>query len=166
MLAVAHQLQRIFDRLRAADVEMHATLQAELLLRVDGNRLGQLDAGLMQILAGDLRQHVDLALQRVVEALVAVAEVDRRVPHLQIEERHAGGVVHPAAFAMAEDLRRIDVVNGVAKGAVLRLIGQQLRRQESRRLRRSGRKRSWEQGLVNYLRVRPWGPLFDFCVHG
>ena len=48
---------------------------------------GELDLLAMQILARDLRQAVELALQRVVQALVAVAEIDGRVPHLQVEIR-------------------------------------------------------------------------------
>src|SRR6185295_2205523 len=55
VLEVAHELQAVFDRLTAADVEMDATLAAEFLLRVAGNDGGELDLFAMQVLAGDLR---------------------------------------------------------------------------------------------------------------
>lgn len=80
----------------------------------------------MQILRGDLRQRVELALDGVVEALVAIAEVDGGVPHLQVEEFVTGAVVHERAFAAGEDLGRVHVVHGVAVRAVLRLERQDL----------------------------------------
>src|SRR3989475_354340 len=61
------------------------------------------------------------------DLLVAVAEVAGRVPHLQVEVGHARTVEHIAAFATLEDLRRVDVVDGVAEGAVAGFVGQQLR---------------------------------------
>ncbi len=123
---VAHDLERILDRLRTADVEMHAAIQTELLFRVDRDGLGQLDARLVQVLAGHLRQQVDLVFQHVVQTLVGVAEVDRRIPHLQVKERRARGIEHVAAFAAAEDLRRVNIMHGIAERAVLGLVGQQL----------------------------------------
>ena len=116
---VTHHFQRVLDRLRAADVEVHATVEAEFLLGVHRDHFRQLDLALVQVLAGDLRQGVDLLFQRVVQARVGVAEVDRRVPHLQVEVGLVFGVPHVGAFAAAENTRRLDVVNGVAVGAVL-----------------------------------------------
>src|SRR6185369_9521713 len=46
---IAHQLQRILDRLRAADVEMHTPLRAELALGVLGDARRELDLLAMQI---------------------------------------------------------------------------------------------------------------------
>src|SRR5262249_32925535 len=102
---VAHQLERILDRLRAADVEVHPSLERELLLGVARDQRGELDLLAVQVLARDLRQAVDLALERVVEPAVGVAEIDRRVPHLQIEIFAPGGVVDERALAALEDLR-------------------------------------------------------------
>ncbi len=99
---------------------MHAALHAPLPFGILRDHLRQLDLGRMQVLAGDLRQGVDLTLQHIVQALVGVAEVDRRVPHLQVEERRAGGVVQIAALAALEDLRRIGVVDRIAERAVAR----------------------------------------------
>jgi len=124
---IADELQRILDGLRATHIEVHAALAPELALHVLSNGLGELDTSLVEVLAGHLRQHVDLALQRIVQALIAVTEIDRGVPHLQVEERHVRRVVHPAAFTAAEDLRRVHVVHGVAEGAVLGFVAQQLR---------------------------------------
>src|SRR6185312_16624953 len=42
---IAHDLERILDRLRAADVEVHAAVAAPLLLRILGDDLRQLDLG-------------------------------------------------------------------------------------------------------------------------
>jgi hypothetical protein len=80
----------------------------------------------VQILAGDLRQLVELALQGLVVPRIRVAEIDRRIPHLQIEKRRAGGIVKIAAFAAVEDLRRFLVVDRVAERAVRRLVGKKL----------------------------------------
>src|SRR5258706_10354465 len=82
---LAHQLERILDRLRAADVELYAAFQAEAALDALAHHPGELDFLAVQVLAGELRQLVDLRLERVVHRLVGVAEIDGRVPHLQIE---------------------------------------------------------------------------------
>src|SRR5205085_10067929 len=123
---VADELEGILDGLRAADVEVHAALLPELRLGVAGDQRRKLDLLAMQVLARDLRQAVDLALQGLVQALVGVAEVDRRVPHLEIEERRAGEIVEERALAGREDLRRLGVVHGVAVRAVLRLEREKL----------------------------------------
>src|SRR5262249_38484025 len=67
---VAHELERILDRLRAADVEVHPALEPELRFRVARDQRGELDLLAVQVLARDLRQAVDLALESVVEAAV------------------------------------------------------------------------------------------------
>ena len=105
---VADELERVLDRLRAADVEVDAAL-ADPTWRSASSAIarGELDLGRVQVLARDLRQRVDLALQHVVQARVGIAEVDRRVPHLQIEVRHAARVEQVAALAALEDLRRL-----------------------------------------------------------
>ena len=97
---------------------MHAPLLVPFAPGVLGDRLGKLDLGRMQVLARDLRQGVELLLHRLVEARIGIAEVDRRIPHLQVEVRHAGGVEEVAALAAREDLRRLDVVDGVAERAI------------------------------------------------
>ena len=81
---VAHDLERVIHCLRAADVEMHPALDAVFFFDIGANRFRQLDLFLVQVLAGKLRQGVDLALEFIVEALVLVAEVDRGIPHLQV----------------------------------------------------------------------------------
>ncbi|RMO59452.1 hypothetical protein ALQ29_05598 [Pseudomonas marginalis pv. marginalis] len=115
---VTHHFQGVFDGLRTADVEVHTTVEAEFFLGVDRDHFRQLDLAFVQVLAGDLRQGVDLLFQRVVQARVGVAEVDRRVPHLQVEVGLVFGVPHIGAFATAENTWRLDVVDGVAIGAV------------------------------------------------
>jgi hypothetical protein len=84
---VAHQLQRVLHRLRTADVEMHAPLHAEATFDLTDQRVGELDLLRVQVLARHLRQGVELALDGVVDARVGVAEIDGRMPHLQIEVR-------------------------------------------------------------------------------
>ncbi len=115
---VAHHLERIFDGLRTADIEVHAASPPPLGLGVLRDHFRQLDLGWVQILAGHLRQRVQLALHDLGQALVLVAEVDRRVPHLQVEELGALGVVHERAFAAGEELRVGQVVHRIAVGAV------------------------------------------------
>ena len=85
VLEIADDLEAVLDRLAAADVEVHAALLAEFLLGIAGDDRRELDLLAVQILRGDLRQRVELAFHGVGEALVLVAEVDRRVPHLQVE---------------------------------------------------------------------------------
>ncbi|MPM08574.1 hypothetical protein SDC9_54887 [bioreactor metagenome] len=123
---VAHHLERILDGLRAAHVEVHAALFAPLLLGVLRDELRQLDLGGVQILTGHLRQLLELLDHSVFQPLVLVAEVDGRVPHLQIQIRRASVVIHVAAFAAGENLGGIDVMDGVAKRAVLGFVGQEL----------------------------------------
>ncbi len=126
MGGIAHHLERVFNRLGAAHVEMHAAWHAPFLLGILRNELGQLDLRRVQVLAGHLGQLAQLLDHLVFQALVLVAEVHGRIPHLQIQVRRAFLVIHVAALAAAEDLGGIDVVNGVAKRAVLGFISQQL----------------------------------------
>src|SRR3984893_10616063 len=122
---VADELQRIFHRLRAADVEMHAALEAEFSFGILRDRRGKLDLLAVEILACDLRQPVDLAFQRVVETLVGVAEIDGRVPHLKVEVLLALAVVDERAFATLEDFRYLGIVNRVAERAIFRFEREQ-----------------------------------------
>ena len=115
---VAYELQRIPDRLRTADVEVYAALVTELALGILGDERRKFDLLAMQILRSDLRQLVELAMGGRVQALVAVAEIDGGVPHLQIEERRAGAVINEGAFASFEELRLVRIVNRIAVGAI------------------------------------------------
>ena len=99
VLGVAHELQAVLDRLAAADIEVDAALQPELLLGRLGQHGGELDLLAVQVLARHLRQPVELAPRGIVEALVAIAEIDGRVPHLQIEVGAALRVVEERALA-------------------------------------------------------------------
>ncbi len=60
---IADDLQRILNRLRAADVEMNAPLAAELRLVEPRERGGQLHFLRMEVLTRQLRQRVELFLQ-------------------------------------------------------------------------------------------------------
>jgi hypothetical protein len=122
---ITHELQRILDGLAAADVELHPTLHAELARGVAGDGGGKLDLLAVQILARELGQAVELAAHDVGQAWVGVAEVDRRVPHLQVEVGAPTCVVQERAFAGLEDLRRLAVVDGIAVRAVQGLEGEQ-----------------------------------------
>src|SRR5207244_3353125 len=70
---VAHQLQRVLHGLRAADVEVHAALQPEALLVVLSDAPRELDLLLVQVLARDLRQGIDLPLERIVQSRIGIA---------------------------------------------------------------------------------------------
>src|SRR6267378_8340291 len=98
---------------------MDAAVQAELRLveSPDGGR--QFYFFRVQILTGELWQLVDLILEYVVEALVAIAETCCGVPHLQIEVRCTLSIIKVVPLSALEDLRRIQIVNGVAPRAVL-----------------------------------------------
>src|SRR3990170_4779470 len=104
---------------------MHAALAAELGLGVARDDGGELDLLAVQILAGKLRQPGELARERLVEPAVAVAEIDRGVPHLQVEVGAAGGVVEEAALAALKNFRR-GIVHGVAVRAIEGLELEQL----------------------------------------
>src|SRR5579862_3175550 len=71
---VTDDLERILDRLRAADIEVHAASLTELRLVQTADGRGQLYALRMEVLRGQLWQLVELTRQRVVQALVAIAE--------------------------------------------------------------------------------------------
>jgi ABC-type branched-subunit amino acid transport system ATPase component len=97
------------------------TVSSDKILQIAGELI------LVQILARNLRQPIHLTDDRVVQALIAVAEVDGRVPHLQVKIFATGAVVHERAFAAIEDLRRIGVVHRIAMRTVHVLKGQKLR---------------------------------------
>ena len=82
---VAHELEGVLNGLRAAHVEVHAALFAPRVLDGFAEHGGEFDLFLVQVLGGDLRQRVDLALQGIVQARVGIAEVDGGIPHLEVE---------------------------------------------------------------------------------
>ena len=105
---VAHELQAVLDRLAAADVEMHAALRAELLLGVLGDACAASSIfSRCRYWLATCGSRSSWRRTRVVQARVAVAEIDGRVPHLQVEVRRALRVVEERALAALEDLRRI-----------------------------------------------------------
>src|SRR6185295_8048164 len=105
---------------------MHPSLFAEFALGILGNERGQLDLFPVQILARHLRQAIELAAHGGIEARIAIAEVYRRVPHLQIEEFAPFRVEQERALAAVEDLRRVGVVHGIAVRAVFVLKREKL----------------------------------------
>src|ERR1700756_3085870 len=80
----------------------------------------------MQVLAGQLRQRVDLMLQCIIETAVLIAEIDRRVPHLKIEVRDSLIVKQVTAVASRENLRRVRVMNGIAVRTVTAVFLQEI----------------------------------------
>src|SRR5262249_6201076 len=114
LLEVADELKAVLHCLAAADIEMHAAFLAKFLLGILGNHRRKFDLLAMQVLTRNLRQTVELAAHRSVQARVAIAEIDGRVPHLQVEELTSLRVVDKRALAMIENLRRIRVVDGIA----------------------------------------------------
>src|SRR5581483_368995 len=69
---IAHQFERVLDRLGTAAVEMNAALQAELTLGVLGDARGELDFFPVQILRSHLRQSIELAVSGIVQSPIAV----------------------------------------------------------------------------------------------
>ena len=53
---LAHELQRVLDRLRAADIEVDAALHPERPLDALAEHRRELDLFAVQVLAGELRQ--------------------------------------------------------------------------------------------------------------
>ncbi len=123
--ALAHELQRVLDRLRAANVELHPPLHAEAALDALADHLGELDLFTMEILAGELRQPLHLIAQRLHHLPICVAEVDSGIPHLQIKVLPPVEIVEKAAFAALEDLRLLGVVDSVAVRAITALFFEQ-----------------------------------------
>ncbi len=105
---------------------MHATFNAQALFHHLAEGLGQLHLFGVEVLAGELRQGVDLPLECVIQPAVGVAEVDGRVPHLKVEVRCASLIEQVAAIAPAENLRWIGVVDGVPVGAVLAVLEEKI----------------------------------------
>ena len=124
---VSNELEGIFDGLRAADIEMHAPFDPKTLLAMLGDTRGHLHLLRVQVLAGKLRQAIELAFQRLDQPAVLVAEARRGIPHLKIQVRYAMFIVEITAFAIDKNLGGIQVVDRISKGAVFPLQGQQLR---------------------------------------
>src|SRR5690606_22556590 len=103
ILGVADELEAVLDRLASTHVEVNTPLLAELLLGIAGNHRGQLNLLAMQVLARDLRQGVELPFDGIVQPGITIAEVDGRVPHLQVEILAAFAVIEERAFAAIED---------------------------------------------------------------
>src|SRR5579863_6863604 len=82
----------------------------------------------MQILAGELRQPVELALQRFAKPRILVAKARGRIPHLKVEVRRAFLVVEVRPLTVHKNLGGLEIVDGVAKRAVLTLEFEEFRR--------------------------------------
>src|SRR5262249_3113834 len=115
------------DRLRAADVEVDAAIDAEPRGVEPADRCRQLDLLRMQVLAGELRERLQLSRQRAVQTSVPVAETRRGVPHLQIQVRSAFLVVQVAALRPRKRLGRIEIMNCIAPRTILSFERQQFR---------------------------------------
>ena len=118
VFGIADDLQRILNCLRTADIEMHAAFGAERGFDPLADSGGQFDLFAVQILAGHLRQLIKLALDRIVQTLVFVAEIDGRIPHLQIQKGLSLSVVHIGAFAGLENFWFVDIVDRIAMRAI------------------------------------------------
>ena len=79
-----HEFNRVFNGLGAPHVELHAPFDSEGSEAFDRQSLGCQDLLFMEILAGQLWQLLELRYHRLYDALVTIAEVDRRVPHLEV----------------------------------------------------------------------------------
>ncbi|MNS87056.1 hypothetical protein D3C72_1209850 [compost metagenome] len=123
---VANHLEGVFDGLCTANIEMHTALLAPFFFGILCNEFGKLDFGGMQILACDLRQLPKLLDHPVFKTFILVAKIHGRIPHLQVQIRYAGVVIHVAAVAAGKYLGWIDVVDSVAKRAILCFVSQQL----------------------------------------
>src|SRR5215475_2594740 len=124
---VAHELERILNRLRAADIELDATLHGPGALDPPRDAGGELDLFAVKILACKLRQLVELDRHGVIEARIAVTEIDRGVPHLQVEIFPAFDVIEKGALATFEQLGRIGVMHRIAVRAIKRFERQEVR---------------------------------------
>ncbi|GBL40566.1 hypothetical protein EMGBD2_18240 [Nitrospirota bacterium] len=116
---ISHELHGVFDGLCAAHVELDSSLQAEGPQTFQSQLLGHQHFVFMEILAGKLRKPVQLGLQRIDDALVAIAEIDRRVPHLEIEVGFLFAVVEKASFAVLKKFRHGRVMDRVSMRAIL-----------------------------------------------
>lgn len=115
---IPHELHRVFDGLRATHVELDPSLQAEGPQTFQRQLLGHQHFFFMEILAGELREAIQLGLQGIDDALVAIAKIDRRVPHLEIEIGLLLAVVEEAAFAILEKFRDGRIMDRVSMGAI------------------------------------------------
>ena len=111
---VADELHGVFDGLRATDVELHTAFHAERSETFCGQLLGHKDFFRMQILARKLRQLIQLSLDGVGDGLIAIAEADRRVPHLQVEIGAILTIVEKAALATLKKLGHRRVMDRIA----------------------------------------------------
>ncbi len=71
---IAHDFQRVLDSLGTSDVKMHAPFYSEALFAVLRNARGHLNLLGVQVLASKLRQPIELALQRIIQPAVFIAE--------------------------------------------------------------------------------------------
>ena len=111
---VAYQFERIVYGRRTAHIKMHAPFHAIVALYVRANGFREVDFFPMQVLRRKLRQGINLTLQHLIEASIAVAEVNRRIPHLQIEIRRVVLIKQIAAVTTCKHLGRVGIVHGIA----------------------------------------------------
>ena len=102
---IAHHLNGIFNGLRSPDIKMHPAFDAEFFLDVLGNFSGQPDLFFMQILAGQLRQGVDLLFKDIIKAFILIAKIGRGIPHLQIQIFHALGIIQINALSFTKNIQ-------------------------------------------------------------
>ena len=127
VLGIAHELEAVLDRLAAADIEVDAALRGRTSARRPWPSMAASSIfSRCRYWLATCGSRSSWRRTAVVEALVAVAEIDGRIPHLQVEVRAPLRVEEERALAALEDLGRIGVVHGVAVRAVPGLELQQL----------------------------------------
>src|SRR5574337_924219 len=128
---IAHQFHRVLDGLGAPDIELHAPSHSEGPQTFGRQPLGHQDLFFVEILARQLGQLIELRLERIHNALIAIAEVYRRVPHLEIQVWFVVAIIEKAALAALKELGNGRVVHCIAMRAILRFFFAQRRFAES-----------------------------------
>jgi len=110
----AHQLEGVLYGLGTAYVKMNAAFKTEAFLDALHNALRELDLFTVKILASQLREFIDLALESFIDPGIPVTQVHGGIPHLKIQIRFPRHVVEVTAFTAVEDLGPLGIMHRIA----------------------------------------------------
>src|SRR6476660_3376947 len=119
---IADELHGVLDRLCPSHVELDSPLETESTRTFFCQLLRQQDFFIMEVLAGQLRQAVELRFEGVDNRLVPVTEIDCRIPHLKIEIGLVLAVIEEAALTTLKEFWHRRIMHSISIRAVFRLF--------------------------------------------
>lgn len=117
MSMASRQFQRIFNSRAPTNIELNSAVQTHSLVRNIRELLRQKYLLSMKVLTSELRQLIQLLLQRFCDESVSIAEITCRIPHLPIQIFTAFNVPEEAPLTLSEYGRDSGIMDRITPAA-------------------------------------------------